>query len=131
MVDISIDYDPKSSTYQDVLFKNNDLVLTADANAADGTDPVLQSVIQNIKFIAAEWFLDNTQGVPWFQEIFVKNPDQDKVDSLLLAAIANTPGIVAVTYYKFTVNKAARGINVAFRAQKTTGIISYAGLVAF
>lgn len=130
MVDISLDLNPSSSTFRDVLIQNGDLVLTNDANPA-GADPVVQNVIQNIQWMLGEWFLDITGGVPWFQEIFVKNPDQGKIDAVLLAVIANTPGITAVTYYKFTLDSANRSVAVNFRAQKSTGTVSYNGVVDF
>lgn len=130
MVDISLDLDPSSNTYKDVLVQNGGLVLTSDSNQ-NGTDPVVQNVIQRMQWMLGEWFLDVTGGVPWFQEIFIKNPDQDKVDALLLGVITTTPGIVAVTYYDFGLNKTNRSVSVNFRAQKTAGTVSYNGVVDF
>lgn len=130
MADISLDFNALSNSYQDFLVSNNDLVMTDDLQTG-GTDPVLQDIIQNIKWIAAEWFLDISRGVPWFQAIFIKNPDRDVINQLLFNVISGTPGVVAVTSYSFTPNFASRSFAVKFSAQKSSGTIYYNGSVSF
>lgn len=128
-MDLSLDLNKLSPNYRDLLVINGDLVLTSDApNAPQGaTNPVLQDVLQRINFFLGEWFLDNTQGVPWFQQILVKNPDQAKIDALILNTILGTPGILTVTSYSFTPNFAQRTLTVSFSAQATSGPIDYTG----
>lgn len=129
MVDISLDLDPTHKTlpsYKDLRVVDDDLVLTSDADP-NGTNPVLQNILQRMRFFLAEWFLDNTQGLPYFQQILVKNPDQSKVDAIFTNLILGTPGVTQLASYSFIINKANRILEVDFKCQTTTGIVSYSG----
>jgi hypothetical protein len=129
MADVALDLNKASSNYNDFLLIDNDLALTSDAQANSPINPVQQDILQRLRFFYGEWFLDNTQGVPWFQQILVKNPDTSKVDLILLNTILTTPGVTAVTSYSFTPNYAARVLNVTFSATTTSGPINYNGTV--
>lgn len=130
MADISLDLsNPTLSTYKDLLILENDLVLTSDADP-DGTQPVLQDILQRLSFFLGEWFMDNTQGLPWFQQILIKNPDQSKIDALFLNTIMGTPGVIQVNAYSFTVNSTQRILSVSFNALSTSGPINYTGTIA-
>lgn len=130
MADISLDLSATSGTFQDFLVVDGNLLMTNDLNSG-GSDPVVQDCIQTLKWIAGEWFLDIQGGIPYFQEIFIKNPDQDKINAIFLSAIQNVPGVIAVTFAQFTPKPASRTIQAQFSIQKTTGIVSYSGLVNF
>jgi hypothetical protein len=129
MVDLSIDLTPTSATYKDLLVTEGDLTLTSDANP-NGTNPVLQDIIQRIQFFLGEWFLDSTQGVGWFQQILVKNPDQPTVDAIFQNVILGTPGVNQLSSYSFTPNFTTRTLNVSFIAVTTSGTVNYNGVVA-
>lgn len=126
MADISLNLDASSMSYGDLLIVGNDLLLTADANP-NGTNNILQDVIQRLRFFLGEWFLDNTFGVPWYQQILVKNPDVSKINVLILNTIAGTPGIITVSSYSFKTNFSARTFKVSFAAQTTNGPVDYSG----
>lgn len=131
MADISLDFTSVASdTYKDFLVQNGDLVMTSDIESG-GTDPVLQDCIQSISWIAGEWFLDIQSGVPFFQEIFVKNPDLDAVNAIFMSVLQQVPGVVAITFAQFTPNFGARSIGAQFSIQKTTGVVSYNGIVDY
>ena len=126
MSDLSLDLKKSSATYNDLLIKDGDLVLTSDAETG-GTQPVLQNILQRLRFMLGEWFMDNTQGLPWIQQIFVKNPNQANIDALLLNTILGTPGVLGVSYYNFQANFSQRILNVQFNAISTSGPITYSG----
>jgi hypothetical protein len=126
MVDISLDLNPASQTYNDFLIINGDLALTSDAQQG-GANPVLQDILQALRTFLNEWYLDNTIGVPWFQQILVKNPDQETIDGLIRATILDRPGVLQLTSYNSTLNLAARTLTVNFTAQTTSGVVDYSG----
>jgi hypothetical protein len=128
MVDISLDLNPASPTYRDLLFVDNDLILTSDANP-NGTNNILQDIVQNISFFFQEWFLDNTKGIPYFQQILIKNPDQSKIDAFFINTILGTPGVTQLLSYNFTPNYPGRVLNVQFSAMTTSGKVNYSGNV--
>lgn len=128
MVDLSLDMNPSSSTYRDLLVVKGDLILTSDANPS-GTNPVQQNILQRMSFFLAEWFLDNTKGLPWFQRIFVKGAKQSDIDALLSNVIMGTPGVQTLQSYSFKPNSAKRNCQVTFVAQTVSGKIDYSGTV--
>ena len=132
MVDLALDLDKASGTFKDLLIVNNDLALTSDAYPAGQApaqcpNPVLQDCLQRLSMFLGEWFLDNTQGTPWFQQILVKNPDQSKVDAILLNILADTIGVTQVNDYSFTINSQFRTLTVNFSLQTTSGPVDYTG----
>jgi hypothetical protein len=130
MADVALDLNKASSTYNDFLVINNDLALTSDAQPTSPTNPVQQDILQRLRMFLGEWFLDNTKGVAWFQQILIKNPDTSKIDLILLNTILTTPGVTSVTAYSFTPNFAARTLQVTFSATSTSGPINYNGTVS-
>lgn len=121
MVDISIDLQTG-----DLLIIDGDLVLTSDIDPR-GTNPILQDIIQRMRLFYKEWFLDNTKGVPWFQQIFVKNPDLSKIDAIFIELILSTRGVDSLISYSFTPNMAMRSFEIVFSAQTILGVVDYSG----
>jgi hypothetical protein len=128
MVDLSLDLNPVSPTYKDLLVVAGDAVLTSDANPA-GTNPIQQNILQRIAFCLGEWYLDNTQGLPWFQQMLVKNPRQAAFDAVIQNTILGTPGVTQLLSYSATPNFLNRTASISFRAMTTAGIVSYSGTV--
>lgn len=123
MSDIRLDTDPTSPTFGDILISGGNVVLV------DGKDAILQHILQRLKTFQEEWFLDITVGVPYLQQILVKNPDLNKVDALLFDEIAGTPGVEEVLSFTSDVNNSLRQLSVSFKAKTTDGIVDYSGLV--
>jgi hypothetical protein len=128
MVDLSLDLNPVSPTYKDLKVVNGDLVLTSDADAS-GTDPVQQNILQRLGMCLGEWFLDNTQGVPWFQQILVKNPNQASIDAIVRNTILGTPGVTQLLSYSLVPDFRNRIAKISFVARKTSGTVSYSGTI--
>lgn len=128
MADISLDLNPASPTYKDLLVVDGDLILTADANPA-GTNNIQQNILQRLSFFLGEWFLDNTQGLPYYQQILIKNPDQSKIDAIFVNSILGTPGVTQLLSYTFTPVFASRLLKVSFSALTTAGKVNYSGNV--
>jgi hypothetical protein len=133
MADLSLDLNTSSLTYKDLLFLNQDLVLTNDTPSglsAGGNNPVLQDILQRLSMFLGEWFMDNTQGTPWFQQILVKSPDLAAIDAIFKNIILSTPGVMQLNGFKFTPNLSARLLSVTFSVLSTSGKINYNGLLS-
>src|SRR6202158_5251018 len=48
------------------------------------------------KFFLGEWFGDKRLGVPYFQYVFIKNPNMGVVRQVLMAVINSVPEITGV-----------------------------------
>ena len=83
-------------------------------------DGIRQQVMLRLGFFRGEWFLDEETGLPWYEEILVKNPNMIRIRDIFRTAILSVPGIRAVTYLdvQFT---GARTVTVDFRADTDLG----------
>lgn len=75
----------------DLAIENNDLVLL--------TDPA-QSIEQHwrirLRAFQGEWFLDERIGIPYYEDVLVKNPNLSLVTTIFRTATIQTPGIATV-----------------------------------
>jgi hypothetical protein len=91
-----------------------DLVTDAtDLKLVDGADAVRQHLAQRLKTFLGEWFLDQRIGVPYLQQVLVKNPDPVVLDSVFKAEIIHTPGIVELLSFDLGIDAGARRLQVA------------------
>lgn len=123
MSSIQIDNDPTSLTFNDIKIVNGDLVLIS------GVDEVTQEILCSLRTFLGEWFLDNSIGVPWFQQVFVKNVEKSVVDALIINTICSVPGVQTLLSYTSTINTSTRAMTISFKAQSTSGIVNYSGSV--
>lgn len=129
MADLSLDLTKQSSTQNDLLVIDGDLVLTSDANPL-GTNNVLQDILTRLRFMLGEWFMDTSQGLPWFQQILVKNPDLSKIDAIFQNTILGTPGVITLISYDFDPDLSARTLEVEFKAATNGGVVDYTGTIS-
>lgn len=124
-MDIEVDYSSSSSpTFGDIMVEDGDLVVTTDQTVA-----IAQDIVQRLKTFFGEWFLDNSIGVPYFQQILVKNPDFGKIDALLQDTILATPGVIQLNSFQSTLSATLRQLQVTFSAQTTQGQVDYTGTI--
>lgn len=122
MADFSLNYDPQTlgtTDYGDLLISNGRAVLTSDAG---GTNPTLQLITQRLRLLVGEWFLNTSDGVPWLQQILVKNAKASTVDALLQDCILATPGVASLVRYEATAHRAQRRYSVSFTVTTQKGV---------
>lgn len=124
-MDLSLDLEPNSPTYGDLLTIDGDLVLTSDVDPR-GTHPILQSVHQRLRLNLGEWFLNTRLGVPYIQQILRKRPDYAQNETLLRQVILETPGVLSILAFTTTYTPDKRLASISFRAETTQGTIAYA-----
>lgn len=79
------------------------------------------------RLFLGEWFLDTRIGVPWFQFVFVKNPDLSVIRRLLNRIILSVPPIITVTKLDLDYDPAARVLGFSFEAVGDDGRILTGG----
>ena len=101
--------------------------LTANGDLAmvTGADAILQYVLEAIKTFLGEWFLDTTIGIPYYESILKKNPDQVTIESALKARILACPGMQELTDFSMTAISATRKLNVQFKGTSTSGPVTF------
>lgn len=112
MTDIALNYTGQAG----------DLDLTGHRlNLAMGEAAIEQQVRTRCMFFLGEYFLDERQGIPYFRDILIKNPNLLLVRSIFRQAIADTPGISSVDSIDVDVDKRSRTLTLTFSATMDTG----------
>ncbi len=111
-MDIALD-----TATSDLTLTNGDLFLVRES------DFVAQYLRQKLRLFLAEWFLDESAGVDYFDRVFVKNPRAVEVDSIFKNQILSTPGIIELLSYAAVLDGSTRSMSINFRARCTDGEI--------
>jgi hypothetical protein len=89
----------------------------------DQVTGIVQHIRQRLEFFRGEWFLDLREGLPYYQEILVKNPAMPRVRALFRATILETPGVVQVDRLDLSLERATRLLTVTWRASLVDGTV--------
>jgi len=112
-MDLRLDYD------------THDLVIMQyDLKLQTGTDLMRQRLKQSLLFFMGEWYLDTTDGVPYYQEILKKGPDQITVESVLKAAIVETPEVIKLLSFSPEYDNARRLYSLSFSVSTVYGNVT-------
>lgn len=100
----------------------NDLVIQDfDFALIDDVPQIMQNLAIRLRFVLGEWFLDITQGIPYYEEIFIKNPNQIQIESVIKQEIVQTRGIVELTSFEADFDKRRRIFSIRFGARSISG----------
>jgi hypothetical protein len=94
----------------DLALENGTLVF------CEGSAFYRQKLASRFKFFLGTWFLDKRQGIPYFRDVFVKNPDLDLIRSLFRRVILTTPGIKAIKRFSLVFDPSTRQCRFDFAA---------------
>jgi hypothetical protein len=89
----------------------------------EGADRVAQQIKINLLSLLGEWFLDNRYGVPYLEEILVKNPHIASVETILRNHISSVPNVIRIEYFGMDWNRQTRSLSVEFSCETTLGPI--------
>ena len=78
-------------------------------------DLVADRLRTRLRTFLGENFLDRESGVPYFEEILIKNPDETRVRNLLLAAASSVEGVDQVLSFNAEFDAASRTFSVNFK----------------
>jgi len=83
----------------------------------DGPEYIRQKLSARFKFFKQEWFLNQLEGVPYYEQVFLHDADADVVKSLFKRLIVTCPGITALSKYAMTFDRVARRAAFSFKAK--------------
>lgn len=89
----------------------------------DGADKVAQQVKMTLLAWLGEWFLDNRFGVPYLEDILIKNPRLTSVESILRAKIMSVPDVKRITFFAMDFDRKRRTLIVEFHCITELGPI--------
>lgn len=85
-------------------------------------EEVAQHLRIRLRFFLGEWFLDTTQGIPFFRDVLRKNPSLSLLRALFRRAIQSTPGVDAVQKLDLSVDS-SRLATLTFDALLSDGTV--------
>lgn len=96
----------------------NDLDLsTGDLRFVTGADAVAQHLLVRLRLFHGEWFYDLRVGIPYYEQILLKNPNLVAITGIFRQAIASTPGVDELQRIDLDFDRAARTLSLDFTAQ--------------
>lgn len=117
-MDLQID-----SVSGDLVLENGDLALSRDSDA------IGQHILQRLRMFQGEWFLDESQGTPYYQSILGKAPNLQVVDAILKDRILGTPGVVELREFELGYEGATRKLTVRWKAILFDGAVDFGSLI--
>lgn len=99
----------------DLVIENGHFVI------ARGIDYTRQQLSIRFRFFHREWFLDQREGIPYYRDVFVWNPNLDVIRSLFRRVALRTPGVVALPKFEVLYTSSTRTLQFNFEARCRAG----------
>lgn len=123
MKDLLLINDTTDVNHHDLFFENYDLALVEEIEA------VRQHLSIRLQFFFNEWFLDSTEGIKYYDIVFVKVPNLNLIASVIKTFILNTPEVLKLLEYTQDFNRSLRRLTITFRVNTTFGEITLTEIV--
>ncbi|MCM1059091.1 MAG: hypothetical protein NC452_02230 [Eubacterium sp.] len=98
----------------DILLDKNGDIHLSPAGDISTTESVRQAILIRLRWIFAEWRLGPEYGFPWFEEVFVKNPNTEKIRLLIRDKIMSVTNVKEADVSKVVFDKAKRTATVKY-----------------
>lgn len=98
----------------DLDFSTNDLVIV------EGIEAIRQELQIRYRFFLGEWFLNEAEGTPYFENVLKKNASDAQVQAVLTEVARTTPGVVEVRSYAADLDTENRRLTVTLQLGVTT-----------
>lgn len=90
-----------------------------------GLAQVRQSIKTRLQFFLAEWFLNETVGVPWFQTIYQEPVNIPISEAVIKKEILETPGVIELLNLRLAFDNKNRIIKIeGYTARADSGLIN-------
>jgi hypothetical protein len=91
----------------------------------DGAEAVRQNLRQRLLTFFGEWFLDLTQGIPYFEHVFKKQINPSVLDAIFKNAIINTPGVTELLEFDIDIDTSTRLMTLIFKVKASDETIDF------
>jgi hypothetical protein len=81
----------------------------------------IQAVATRLRLFLGEWFLNLNDGVPWFQQVFVKPARLSEVDRIIRDTITETEGVEVIDEFDLNFDPNTRKLSCSFKATTIYG----------
>lgn len=87
----------------------------------EGDAAVRQHLRVRLQFFLGEWKNNRLEGIPFYRDIFVKNPSLGLISSVFRQVILITPGVESLDSFDLVIDSALRTLDLAFVAFLDSG----------
>ncbi len=83
-----------------------------------------QAISNKLLLVAGEWFLNLDDGIPYYQEVLIKNPVIEHLETLFKDAILSFDEVDNVAEFTIDFDGPTRTLTIVWRAETPTGFLS-------
>jgi hypothetical protein len=109
---------------------DNDLQLDSNGRLVFESDEVVAAAVKlknRFQRFRGEWFLDTREGIPYFEFVFVKNPNLDVIRRIFTEVILSTPPIETLDKLELFYLPGERLLAFEFEARAADGRVIQGG----
>ena len=100
----------------------HDLVFTdGDLTLLSGLEATGQRLKIALLLFLGEWFLDESVGIPYYDDVFVKNPNESVINTMFRTVILHDQAVTAINQFELVTKTATRSAHLTFKADTTDG----------
>jgi hypothetical protein len=88
----------------------------------DGAARVAQAIGIRLRTWLGEWFLDQTHGVPYLEEVLDKGRSPEIIEAVLRAQILDVQGVQGIEAFSLEIDARNRRLQVNFSARSAEGL---------
>jgi hypothetical protein len=89
----------------------------------DYKEEIKQRIAIRLRSFKNDWFADLDDGLPYFEDIFIKNPDKILVSSIFKSEILAVPGVTGLDDFDYDLDISTRELTLTFSAKTNEGTI--------
>lgn len=86
-----------------------------------GAPYVRQKLASRFRFFLGEWFLDRREGVPWYRDVFVKNPQLQVIQDIFRKTILSVVEVASIIRFTTNYDPVARRLSFDFAVTLRSG----------
>lgn len=98
----------------DILLDQDGDIVVSDTGDVSITESVRQAVLVRLRWIYNEWRLGPELGFPWFEYVFIKNPDTTMIRQLIREEIMKVDEVTDAQVTSVNFDKKQRTIRVVY-----------------
>jgi hypothetical protein len=98
-------------------------IIDYDLQFTDGKQLTVQKLKQTLWLFQGEWFLNNAVGMPYFDEVLIKNVSLSRIETLYIRAIQSIPEVLEILNLDVNLDNAKRVLSVNFTIRDNDGNI--------
>lgn len=99
-----------------LLDENGDIAITKEGDLSIVESPIQAAMIK-LKWFFGEWLYDPEKGIPWFEYVFLKNPNMAYIKSLLVEQMMEIEEVVSVPCLDIIFDTVKRSAVIRFEIQ--------------